>query len=114
MSLIPFTIELFADYFLIKSGRKDLNWGIRIPLMVACSIVIWQLPAVELHVGRLIACLIPYCFFDIVLNKLRGKNWDYLNNTKYWDRNLLRVNPYFLLVVRVVVALGLGYLVLSL
>lgn len=79
------------------------------------SIVTWSLPVFEVDAGMMLTCLIPYMGFDIVLNKLRGKPWDYLSTTngKFWDRNLVRLNPYFLLVLRFLAAFLIGFVVIK-
>ena len=100
--LLPFLFELIADWQLIKRGKRDLHWGWRpfmfLPTAIDYSVSTWS--HVEFSTGALLLCVAPFFFFDIVLNKLLGKSWDYLNNTKFWDRNLLRLNPVFLLVLR--------------
>ena len=109
MIFIPFTIELILDFILINKGKKDLHWGWRIPMILLVSISSIVTPDVSISLESLILCLLPYCFFDIILNKLRGKPWDYLNNTKFWDRNLLRFNPFFILFIRCLAAVTICY-----
>jgi hypothetical protein len=106
--LIPFSIELLYDWKLIERGKPDLHWSWRMPMFLATAIdysaSTWS--QIQFSTGALILCLLPYFFFDIALNKLRGKSWDYLSTTngKYWDRNLVRLNPWFLLVLRFIAA----------
>ena len=104
-ALLPFAFELVYDWIAIYNGKKDLHWGFRLPMMLLTSIG-YTYPVTSLHLGNLLLCVLPFLFFDICLNLLRGKKWDYLSTTngKYWDRNLVRLNPYFLLVVRFVLA----------
>lgn len=112
LTLLPFTIELFGDQYLISKGKKDIHWAWRVIMIVAVSL---SYPDMVLHLDLLLTCLLPFCFFDIVLNKLRGKPWDYLSTTngKYWDRNLVRLNPWFLLVLRVLCVGLIGWLALA-
>lgn len=106
--LFPFIFELIYDWKFIQRGKPDLHAGWRFPMFLLTSIdySVSTWPQIQFSTGAMLLCLIPFCFFDIVLNKLRGKSWDYLSTTngKYWDHNLVRLNPYFLLVLRFIAA----------
>ena len=114
--LFPFLFELGYDWISIGMGKKDLHWGWRLPMFILTA-VNWDVSTLQnlnLQTGNILLCMVPYCLFDIILNWLRGKKWYYLSSTnkKYWDRNLVRINPYFLLVVRFVCASLIIWMVL--
>ena len=122
LTLLPFLVEIFGDLWLIKEGKNDIHWGWRIPMFLLASIDynaltwVWNEPStwsyIVLHTDYFIYCLVLYTMFDPVLNVFRFKSfkkWNYLGQSKKWDRNLLRFNPRFLLILRFVAACFLLY-----
>jgi len=101
---IPFLIELLGDAWLISKKKKDIHWTVRCCLIVVvCLVYGWG--DVGQTVRGLVLSVAPFCFFDVLLNVLRKKNWYYLG-TKKWDTFLKKFNPWFLLVVRMILFIG--------
>lgn len=106
--IFPFIIELIADWQLIKAGKKDIPLWLRVVLIGLCSTeTFWVL---TIPVSNLCLAWAPFCLFDPLLNKLRGKKWSYVSTTngKAWEKFMARFNPYALMVFRCV---GFGVLV---
>lgn len=108
-ALIPFLVELFGDANLIRKGKKDLPAWFRVGMVSAgsVSIDIWYLYKTTymcVEWDQVALCVAPYCFFDPLLNKLRGKSWTYKGQTKTWDLVLakLNLNPYLEIVLRAI------------
>jgi hypothetical protein len=111
--LIPFTLELFADYFLIRGQRKDLALWLRVILIGLCSTeTLWVL---TIPPSNLCLAVAPFFFFDNLLAWMRAKRgFDYEGKTKAYDKWVARFNPYALMVFRFI-GFGLsvaGYVVL--
>lgn len=104
---IPFFFELYADWRLIESGKKDISITVRLLLVIAVSIQLIDWPQITLNFGYAILATVPFCFFDPALNKLRGLRWDYTGKTKNYDLSLAKINPVALLIGRFVLAAGL-------
>jgi hypothetical protein len=113
--LIPFIFELLLDFFLIKWNKKDLPLWLRVILIGLCSTeTLWVL---TIPPSNLCLAVAPFVWFDIALNKLRKKRWDYVSTTngKAWEKFIIRFDPYKFLLVRCFVAgiiIG-GYVVLK-
>lgn len=119
LPISPFAFELVSDYVMIVVKKKKdwfRGWH-RVGMILAVALIYivtgdrtWQ------DVVKFFALsFIPYCFFDPILAWLRKKRGlDYKGQTKNWDKWYTRFNPYFVMTVRVLVAIGLGicYIVL--
>lgn len=106
--LIPFVVELIADWWLIRKGRKDLPLWLRIFMIAGVGVESVSLSSVALDVPDMALAVAPFAFFDNLLAWMRGKRGlDYEGKTKAWDKFLARFNPHFLLVIRGLVAAGL-------
>lgn len=126
ISLIPFIIELPLDHLLIKRKKKDLSWKTRTVLIAISCLACWWLEGAEVNISGLrvigssvCLALAPFCFFDPLLNLLRfgWKQWrdgmwayNSITNRKYWDRQFAKLNPWFLLTLRVI---GFGLCILG-
>jgi hypothetical protein len=111
--VLPFILELFADYLLIRGKRKDLALWLRVILIGLCSTeTLWTL---TIPPSNLCLAVAPFFFFDNLLAWMRGKRgFDYEGKTKAYDKWLTRFNPYALMVLRFI-GFGLsvaGYVVL--
>ena len=82
---LPFLTILLGDYFLIKAGKKDIQWYWQCAIGAAFVLILTDhrdeiLPATAV-------AIMPFCFFDLALNGLRRKPWHYQGeNQKPWDR----------------------------
>lgn len=119
---LAFCIELPADKYLIAEGKDDIHWEVRGVIMMF-SIATTSFFAGYETVGQLFTSaskdfalsLVPYCWFDILLNWWRGKRWYYQgDNGKWWDNAIKKLyanhpgfNRYFILVGRAVAFVGL-------
>lgn len=113
INLLPFFIEIVWDYLLIKSGKPDVVRFKHRAGMIAGVILIYAVIESErtfIHIDKaLIVAVLPFVFFDLILNWFRGLKWYYLSesNGKWWDELLHKVNPYALLSARILVAVCL-------
>ena len=101
---LPFLIELFGDWWLIKHGRKDIPTWFR-AVMTAVFIAVAGMVGHASIIGYLkssIIALLPYCFFDPALNLLRGLMLLYEGKTKKYDKILAKFDSGAILVGRVV------------
>ena len=97
---LPFLIELFGDWWLIKHGRKDIpSWARAI--MMAIAVIALSGSLTEYLKSSIIA-LLPYCFFDPTLNLLRCLMLLYEGKTKQYDKLLAQFDSAAILVGRVV------------
>ena len=95
---LPFLIELFGDWWLIKHGRKDIpSWARAV--MMAVAVIVLSGSLTEYLKSSIIA-LLPYCFFDPTLNLLRGLNILYEGKTKAYDRFLARFDSEVIFILR--------------
>lgn len=107
LCLIPITIEIIGDLYLINKGKQDLTWGHRLVMFLLISIdyqnSTWA--NIILQSNYFLWCLSIYAFFDNALGIARFqdfKKWSHLGKTKKYDLFLRDFNPYFLLVLRVI------------
>jgi hypothetical protein len=102
--LLPFIIELFGDYWLIKKGKRDLSAISRVVLIsIACWVVSYGFPGSPIiPIKYLIIAVLPYSVFDPCLNLLRGKKLLYSGKTKGYDLFLAMFPPWVVLVGRLV------------
>lgn len=111
INLIPFLIELTWDYLLIKSGKPDVIRLKHRAAMVIGVVLIYAILFADSFRDvdkALIVAVWPYSFFDPLLAWLRKKRgFDYKGKTKNWDKWYNRFNPYFVMTVRILVAVGL-------
>ena len=108
MLTLPFIIELIADWWLIRNGKKDLPLWLRIFMIAGVGIESVTLSSVALDVPGMALAVAPFAFFDNILAWMRGKRGlDYHGKTKAYDRFINRFNPRFLLVIRGLVFVGL-------
>lgn len=118
LPISPFVFELLSDYIMIVVKKKKdwfRGWH-RVGMILGVALIYivtgdrtWQ------DVVRLLAlAIIPYCFFDPLLNIMRGKNWGAPASSKGWDKWLSKYDAEKVMYVRVLVAIGLGicYIVL--
>lgn len=108
---IPFAIELAYDRLMLP--ESEIRWYSRANIIIFFSVVFiafsdyafvdWGWYLFDIFTLSMFACA-PYCFFDIALAVwLHGwRKWYRLGDTKRWDRFLSSLNPWFLLVLRVV------------
>jgi hypothetical protein len=117
LTQLPFLIELFGDWQLIKNGKPDIHWGTRLIMILLVSIDYTQLSWGQIVVipSQFVACLILYPFFDNFLNKLMGWDWRYLGNTKGWDMRLKKLHPQAVDALRIAFTVGfiLGWYLLK-
>lgn len=106
---IPFLFHLYADWWLIHKGKKDVHILVICLMVIAVSIQEISMEHVKLNLGWMALASSPFPFFDIALNRLRKLRWDYLSTTnkKRWDSTLVKINPVALLVGRIILAAGL-------
>jgi hypothetical protein len=102
--LLPFIIELFGDYWLIKKGKRDLSAISRVVLIsIVCWAVSYGFPgSTIIPIKYLIIAVLPYSVFDPCLNLLRGKKLLYSGKTKEYDLFLSMFPPWVVLVGRLV------------
>ena len=111
INLLPFFIELIWDYLLIKSGKPDVISLKHRAAMIAGSVLVYAILQTDMTFIKLdkalIVAVLPYCFFDPLLNILRGKNWGAPASSKGWDRWLSKYDAEKVMYARILVAVGL-------
>jgi len=102
MIFLPFLIELFGDWWLIRKGKKDIPLWVRVVLVALVSLVsVGSL--ITFSLSKILLASAPFALFDPALSWLRGKRGlDYVGQTKWWDKFVGKFNPRFVLWVRII------------
>lgn len=111
INLLPFAVEIIWDYLLIKSGKPDVIRLKHRTAMIAGSVLVYAILQADMTFIKLdkalIVAVLPFVFFDPILNILRGKNWGAPASSKGWDRWLSKYDSEKVMYARILVAVCL-------
>ncbi len=112
---LPMAYELIEDYYEIKKTGKDKHnkdvwtriWAITLASCICGIIRGWGSNNVIIDI---LACGLfaigCYSLFDIILNLIRGFEWDYLGTESDTDKWLSEVHPFVIYIGRIVMLFG--------